>query len=82
LDELKTQLNKYFVHLGEYQIAFQVFVQVPCVDLETDKDEDLWKIDHHPHVIHIDDDVASMFPSMVENNKLYICVRSNCKWSN
>jgi len=70
------------VHLGEYQIVFRVFVQVPCVDLKADKDEDLWKIVHHPQVIHNDDDVASMFSSMVENNKLYLCVRSNCKLSN
>jgi len=43
LDELKTQLNKYFLHLGENQTTFHVFVQVSCVDLGAGKDEDMWK---------------------------------------
>jgi len=28
LDELKTQLNKYFFYLGENQIVSHVFIQV------------------------------------------------------
>jgi len=41
LNELKTQLNKYFVYLDENQIVSHVFIQVSCVDLEVDKYEDL-----------------------------------------
>jgi len=41
LDELKTQLNKYFVHLGENHTTSHVFVQVSCADLGEDKDEDM-----------------------------------------
>lgn len=33
LDELKTQLNQYFVHVSENQIACHVGVQVPCIDV-------------------------------------------------
>jgi hypothetical protein len=40
LDELKAQLNRYFVHLGENQRTSHVFVQVPSVNLTADKDKD------------------------------------------
>ncbi|KEH30354.1 hypothetical protein MTR_4g068447 [Medicago truncatula] len=40
MDELKTQLNKYFAYLGENHTTSYVFVQVPCVDMGADKDED------------------------------------------
>jgi len=69
MDELKTQLNKYFVYLGENHITSYVFVQVPCVDLGADKDEDMWKTVYYHQVIHDDSD---------ENNRLYLCVHSNC----
>jgi hypothetical protein len=82
LDELKAQLNKYFVHIDENIIASHVFVQVPCKDMREDKDEDLWKTVYYPQVIHNDGGVTSMFSSMVENNKFYLCVRSNCKYTN
>jgi len=45
--------------------------------LGTDKDEDMWKMIYYPQVIQNDGDVASMFRLMVENNKLYLCVRFN-----
>jgi len=48
LDELKTQLKKYFVHLGENHTASHVFVQVPCVDLMVNKDENFYKIVYYP----------------------------------
>ena len=49
---------------------------------EADKDEDHWKIVYHPDIFQNDDDVASMFSSMVENNELYFCVRFNWKCPN
>jgi len=55
---LKTQFNKYFVYLGENQTTCHVFVQVPYVDMEADKDEDLFKTVYYPQVIV--DNVASM----------------------
>jgi len=41
LDDLKTQLNKYFVLHGEDHNISHVFVHVPCVDIGADKDEDM-----------------------------------------
>jgi hypothetical protein len=38
MDELKSQINKCFVYLGENHTTSHVFVQVPCVDLRADKD--------------------------------------------
>jgi len=43
LDDLKAQLNIYFVYLSKNQITSHVFVQVRCVNLKEDKDEDSWK---------------------------------------
>jgi len=43
LDDLKTELNKYFVFHGEDHSTSHVFVQVPCYDLGADKDEDMWE---------------------------------------
>jgi len=41
LDELKAQLNKYFVYLGENHFTCHVFVQMLCVNLGANKDEDM-----------------------------------------
>ncbi|KEH31801.1 hypothetical protein MTR_4g105210 [Medicago truncatula] len=79
VDELKTQHNKYFVYLGENHTRSHVFVHVPCVDLGTYKDEDMWKTVYFPRVIHDDSNVEFMFGSIVENNVLYLSVRSNCR---
>jgi len=76
--KLKTQLNKYFVYLDENHTTSHVFVQVPCVDLGTDKDEDMWKTVYSPRVIRDNNNVELIFRSIVENNVLYLCVRSNC----
>jgi len=76
LDELKAQLNIYFVHLGENQIIPHVFGQVPCVNLAADKDEDNWKTMYFPQVIHDEGDIDYMFRLMVENTILHLCVRS------
>jgi len=79
MDKLKTQLNKYFTYLGENHTTFNVFVQVPFVYLGADKDEDMWKTVYYPRVIRGNNDVKFMFRSMVENNVLFLCVRSNCR---
>jgi len=79
LDDLKTQLNKYFVFRGEDHNTSHVFVQVPCVDLGADKDEDIWKTVYYPQVIRDDRDVGFMLMTMDENNMLHLCVRSNCR---
>jgi len=42
-DDLKTQLNQYFVFHGEEHSTSHVFVQASCVDLEANKDKDMWK---------------------------------------
>jgi hypothetical protein len=79
LDDLKTQLNKYFVFHGEDHSTSHVFVHVPCVDLGADKDEDMWKTVCYSQVIHDDNDVGFTFRMMDENNMLHLCVRSNCR---
>jgi hypothetical protein len=71
MDELKTQLNKYFVYLDENHTTSHVFVEVPCVDFGTDKDEDMRKTVYSSRVIRDDNDVELIFRSMVENNVLY-----------
>ncbi|AES97143.1 hypothetical protein MtrunA17_Chr5g0419781 [Medicago truncatula] len=76
LDELKTQLDRYFSHLGENQRASHVFVQVSCVSLGEDKDEDNWKTIYFPKIIPDDGNIDYMFRLMVENNMLHLCVRS------
>jgi len=43
-DELKTQLNKYFVCLGENHTTYHLIVHVPCIKLGANKDEDMWKM--------------------------------------
>jgi len=43
MDDLKTQINKYFEYHGEDHTTSHVFVQEPCVDLGVDKDKDMWK---------------------------------------
>lgn len=70
------------VHLGENQTMSHVFVQVPYLDMKAGKDEHFFKTVYYPQVIHNVDNVASMSKPMVENNKLHLCVRSNCDCPN
>jgi len=65
LDDLKTQLNKYFVFRGEDHSASHVFVQQPHYDLGADKDEDLWKTVYYPKLIDDDSDIEFLFRRMV-----------------
>jgi len=76
LDELKIQLNIYFIHIGENQITSHVVVHVPSVDLGEDKEYDFWKTVYFPQLNKDDSDVDYMFRLMVENNILCLYVQS------
>jgi len=41
LDELKAQLNRYFIHIDENQRTSHVVVHVSCVNLGKDKEYNL-----------------------------------------
>ncbi|KEH19700.1 hypothetical protein MTR_8g466930 [Medicago truncatula] len=65
LDNLKTQLNTYFDHLGENQYTRHLFGQMPCIDLGEDRDEYAWKTaSYMPLLIRDDGDVGFMFRNM------------------
>jgi hypothetical protein len=53
-----------------------VIVNVSGVDLGEDKEEDFWKTVYFPQLLKDDSDVDYMFRLMVENNTLYLFVRS------
>ena len=79
LDDLKAQLNTYFEHLGENQYTHNLFAQMSCIDLGEDRDEHAWKTaSYMPWLICEDSDVGFMFWNMVEDNILYMYVRSIC----
>jgi len=75
LDELKVQLDGYFIHIGANQRTSDVVVNVSGIDLGEDKEEDFWKIVYYPKILEDDSDVDYMFRLMVENNTLYYFVR-------
>jgi len=74
LDELKAQLNRYFIHIGENQRTSHVVAHVSCVDLGEDKEEDFWKPVYFPQLIKDDIDVDYMFRLMVQNNILHLYI--------
>jgi len=76
LHELKAQLNRYFIHIGENQRTSHVIVQVPCVDLMEGKEEDFWKTVYYLQLVKDDSAVDYMFRLMVENKILHLYVRS------
>jgi len=79
LDDLKAQLNTSFEHLGENQYTRHLFGQMSCIDLGEDRDEYAWKTASYMHwLIEDESDVEFMFRNMVENNILYMYVRSIC----
>ncbi len=79
IDDLKTQLNTYFEHLGENQYTRHLSALMPMIDLGEDRDEFAWKTaSYMPWIIKDDSVVRFMFRNMVENNVLYIYVRSIC----
>jgi len=54
-----------------------LFGQMPCIDLREDRDEYAWKtVSYMPRLIRDDSDVGFMFRNMVEDNILYMYVRS------
>jgi len=75
LEELKAQLNKYFIHIGQNQRTSHAIVHVPSVDLREDKEEDFWKTVYFPQLLENDSNVDYMFRLMVENNILHLYVR-------
>jgi len=79
IDDLKAQVNTYFEHLGENQYTRHLFAQMPCIDLGEDKDEHAWKTASYVSwLIRDDRDIGFMFRNMVEDNILYMYVRSFC----
>ena len=82
LDDLKAQVNTYFDHIGETQYTRHLFAQMPCIDhlgVDKHKDEDMFKTASYvPWLIRDDSDVRFMFRNMVEDNILYMYVRSIC----
>ena len=68
MDEVKTQLNKYFVYLAENHTTSHVFVDVPCEYLGEDKDEDTLKMIYYPQIICDGNNIEFMFRSIVKNN--------------
>jgi len=62
LDELKAQLDGYFIHVGENQRTSHI-----GVDLGDDKEWNFWKTVYFPQLIENDSDVDYMFRLMVEN---------------
>ncbi|KEH39670.1 hypothetical protein MTR_2g105470 [Medicago truncatula] len=82
LDDLKAQINTYFEHLGEnqYTLIYTSLVwSNACIDLGEDRDEYTWKTaSYMPWLIRDDIGVGFMFQNMVEDNILYMYVRSIC----
>jgi hypothetical protein len=77
LDELKTLLDDFFIHIGSSNHRTRdVIVNVSGEDLGEDKEEDFWKTVYYPQLLKDDSDVDYMFRLMVENNTLYLFVRS------
>jgi hypothetical protein len=56
VDDLKTQLNKYFVFRGEDHSTSHLFVLQPHYDLGAGE-EDMWKTVYYPKLIKKDSDV-------------------------
>jgi hypothetical protein len=73
---LKTQLKKYFVFHGEDHSTSHVFVLQLHYDLGKGE-EDMWKTVYYPKLIEDNSDIGFMFRRFVENNVLYLHVRSN-----
>jgi len=75
LDELKAQLDGYFIDIGENQKTSHVVVHVPSVNLKKDKEDDFWKIVYFPQLIEDDSNIDYLFRLIVENNiflRLYV----------
>jgi len=76
LDELKTKFDDFFIHISSSHRTCDVIVNVSGLDLGEDKEEDFWKTVYYPQLLKDDSDVDYMFRLMVEDNTLYLFVRS------
>jgi len=76
LDELKAKLDVVFIQIGSNHRTRDVIVNVLGLDLGEDKEEDFWKTVYYPQLLKDDSDVDYMFRLIVENNTLYLFVRS------
>jgi len=76
LDELKAKFDDFFINIGSNQRTCDVIVNVWGLDLGEDKEEDFWKTMYYPQLLKDDSDVDYMFRLMLENNTLYLFVRS------
>jgi len=76
LDELKAKPDDFFIHIGSNHRTCDVIVNVWGLDLGEDKEEDFWKTMYYPQLLKDDSDVDYMFRLMLENNTLYLFVRS------
>jgi len=73
LDELKTKLDDFFIHIDSNHRTCVVIVNVSGVDLGEDN-EDFWKTVYFPQLVEDDNDFDYMFRVMVENNTLHLYV--------
>jgi len=76
LDEMKTKLDDFFIHICSNHRTRDVIVNVSGLDLGEDKEEDFWKTVYYPQLLKDDSDVDFMFRVMVKNSTLYLFVRS------
>jgi len=76
LDELKAKLDVFFIQIGSNNRICDVIVNVSGLDFGEDKEEDFWKTVYYPQLLKDDSGVDYMFRLMVENNTLYLFVRS------
>ena len=76
LDELKAKLDDFFIHIGSNHGTRDVIVNVSGLYLGEDKEGDLLKIVYYPQLLKDDSDIDFMFRVMVDNNTLYLFVRS------
>jgi len=76
LDEMKTKLDDFFIHIGSNHRTRDVIVNVSGLDLGEDEEEDFWKTVYYPQLLKDDSDVDFKFRVMVKNNTLYLFVQS------
>jgi len=70
------KLDAFFIHISSSHRTWDVIVNVAGLDLGEDKEEHFWKAVYYPQLLKDDSDVDYMFRLMVEDNTLYLFVRS------
>jgi len=71
LDELKTKLDDFFIHISSSHRTCDVIVNVSGLDLGEDKEEDFWKTVYYPQLLKDDSDVDYMFRLMF---RITLCI--------